>query len=421
MDQSQTQSYTVAPETLMRDFDALCDCGGRFVGTDSERMAVDLLMDTIGQEFGRAPDVFEVPYDGWRRIGQRLERLTPTPQDLDCHALVWSPQTPPGGLEAEVVDLGRGTPDDILRHAGQLAGRIALVRHEYMFSTETIHRRLKYDTVREHGAVGFLIASHLSGEKLVTGSSGRSRPDDIPAAAITLEGGESLATAGREFPRVRLIVEVENVPGQAESLILSLPGQSPEWVVLSAHIDGHPLAESAMDNATGLAAALAVARAMAPRMHEMTRGLRLCLFNLEEWALAGSGVYVDGLPDAERAAIAFNLNLDSVAGDARLTALTSGYRKIESFLQPIAQEAGIDLGFHEPLMRNSDHYHFARHGVPACRLVAGFNDPDSFLRYVLTPEDKRDKIDPQDLQRAADLALSIVAAACRAPSLDLRS
>ena len=155
-------------------------------------------------------------------------------------------------------------------------------------------------------------------------------------------------------------------------------------------------------------------------MAKMQRGLRVCLFNLEEWALTGSARYVDALSPAERNAIVLNVNLDSIAGAPRLTALTSGFAKIEDFLARIAEGAGTGLEFYRPLMRNSDHYNFARHGIPAFRLVAGFDDKESALRYVLTAEDRVDKVDRDDLARATALTAAIVLEACRIPSLNLR-
>ncbi|MCG8543589.1 MAG: M28 family peptidase [Alphaproteobacteria bacterium] len=405
---------------LWADFQAICHFGGRFVGSESEKAAVDWLKSRVAALTGQAPEPFAVAYDGWHRVSQRLERLTPKPELLDCHALVWSPSTPAGGLEAEVVDLGRGTLEEIEKRGDEIRGRIPLVRHEYMFATDTVHRRRKYDAARAAGAIGFLIASHLPGRLLVTGSSGRHRPEDVPAAGITLESANALAPADGQLPRVRLSIETGQREATAESLILDMPGQTPEWVVLSAHIDGHPLGQSAMDNATGLAVVLSVAAALAPHMPAMTRGLRLCLFNLEEWGLAGSAEYLDRMPADDRAAIALNINLDSVGGDRTLTALTSEFPKLESFLRDAASDVGVDLGFHLPTMRNSDHYNFARHGIPAFRLVAGFNDRESALRYVLTPSDTVAAVHQDELETAALLTAAVALRACSAPTLDLR-
>ena len=40
-------------------------------------------------------------------------------------------------------------------------------------------------------------------------------------------------------------------------------------------------------------------------------------------------------------------------------------------------------------MTNSDHANFAAHGIPAMRLLAGFDDPQSNLRHLLTGADTR--------------------------------
>ena len=71
-------------------------------------------------------------------------------------------------------------------------------------------------------------------------------------------------------------------------------------------------------------------------------------------------------------------------------------------------------------MANSDHYNFARIGVPAVRLVAGFGAPESNLRYLLTPADTRDKVAAVDLAAAARLTARLVEDACRTPELGLR-
>ena len=395
---------------LWRDFEAICDTGGRFAGTDSEARARDLLARRLAEVTGTAPVEAPVDYLGWSRGGACVEDAGG--QALPCVSLVRSPATP--GLRADLIDLGRGTEADFRAQAAAIPGNIVLVRHETMFATGTVHRRRKYDWAVDQGAAGFLIAGHLAGVGPVTGSSGATPERGIPAAGISAETAAALV--GRGGP-VRLVIEAEETPRRTANLILDLPGREPEWVVLSAHIDGHHLAESAMDNGTGLAAVLAVAAELAPVMGAMARGLRIALFTVEEWALAGSADYVDGLAEAERAAIKLNINLDSIAGSPNVTALTSGFVGLETWLGQRAGAHGHALGTYRPLMANSDHYNFARHGIPATRLVAGFDEPDSNLKYVLTPGDTRDKVSPDDLARATALTAALTADACRAESL----
>ena len=359
-----------------------------------------------------------VAYAGWSRGDAMLEQTNGSGAALPCVSLVRSPPTPAGGLVADIVDLGRGSDADFHARKDDIPGGIVLVRHEYMFATDTIHRRRKYQWAVEQGAAGFLIANHTPGGGPVTGSSGATPEKGIPAAGISAETATTLTRDGTA--PVRLVIETEEAPRETANLILDLPGKSAEWVVLSAHIDGHHLAESAMDNATGLAAALSITAALAPRTEKLARGLRIALFTIEEWALGGSEVYVDGLGEAERAAIKLNLNLDTIAGSSNLTALTSDFPKLLPWLNARAEAHGCALGTHRPVMANSDHFNFARHGIPATRLVAGFNEPSSDIRHVLTPGDTRDRVRDEDLRRATALAAALTLEACEAEILELR-
>lgn len=403
--------------TAWPDLQAICALGGRFAGTGSEARARDFLTRRLTELCGAAPIAQAVDYRGWTR-GETALEIGGT--RLPCVSLVRSPATPPEGLETEVVDLGRGAEEDFERCAAEIPGRIALVRHEYMFATGTVHRRRKYQWALERGAAGFLIASHLPGEMPVTGSSGAEPGCGIPAAGVSAETAARLSGDSGMFAKARLHVAAEERPARTENLLLDLPGRGPGWVVLCAHLDGHHLAASAMDNGTGLAVVLAVAGAMAPVCERFERGLRVACFTVEEWALAGSRRYVDGLSAAERGAIALVLNLDAVAGSPRLTALTSEFPAVEAFLLGAARSAGMALGVYRPLMANSDHYNFATQGIPATRLVAGFDERDSNLKYVLTRGDTLDKIAPQEIEHAARLAATLAVRACEAPELALR-
>jgi Zn-dependent M28 family amino/carboxypeptidase len=315
-------------------------------------------------------------------------------------------------VEAEVVDVGRGTTEDFDRVKSELKGRIALVRHEYPFAPGTIHRRIKYIRSRDEGAVGFMIANNLPDAGLVTGSSGMGEPHDIPAVGIGYGSAGALA-GGR--PRVRLDVHAERGRTQAANLVIDVPGREPEWVLLTAHYDGHDLAESALDNGTGAAAVIRIVELLARHGAGFRRGLRAILFTTEEWRLLGSQIYVDELGEAERRRIAMVVNLDTLAGSPRLSCLTSEFDDLDRFVDEVARAVGCELPVVPGLLRNSDHYNFARHGIPAMRLVAGFGEVNAQARYLLTSADTRDKVEPAELLAATRLAAELVWAALHHP------
>lgn len=396
----------LADPALPGEFAQLCDCGGRRAGTPSERAALVLLRRLGASATGRDAVVLPTPYAGWDAFEASLH-LVGAGRDvaLPCLPLLRSVSTPPGGLEAEVLPVGRGTEEEFAAAGGALRGRIALVRHEYMFAAGHVHRRRKYGWALERGAAGFLIEGPLPAAA-VAGSTGRGGEAGIPALGVSPEAAARLRPRSA-LARARIVLRAEERDAATETILFDVPGGGAGWVVLSAHLDGYDPAESAMDNASGVAAALAVARALAPHAARFRRGLRVALFSAEEWALTGSRTYVDGLPQGERDAIALNVNLDSVAGAGRLTALCSGFPALGGFVRDVSARAGLPVGVHLPLMENSDHANFAAHCIPALRLVAGFDEPGSNLRHVLTAADTRDKVAEAELRVAAVAAAAL--------------
>jgi aminopeptidase YwaD len=392
----------VANDTqLMADFHALCDCDGRFAGTEGEARAREYLaaqLPAIGPAHRET-----VAYLGWTRGPARIS-------GHDAAALVRSPATP--GLMAKLVDLGRGAPEDFSRAGDRVRGAIVLVRHEFMVGTGHLHRRKKYDAARAAGAAGFVIACHVPGAGPVTGSSGDGTPGHVPCAGVSYETGQALAA--RDGQAVTLEVGGSFAERTAENLFATLPGAGPELVVLSAHYDGHNLSESAIDNASGVACALAAARAF--RGVALPRGIELALFTIEEWALMGSRLHLAALSEAERARRVFNVNLDSVAGAEGLTVLTSGAPGMDAFIASTTPEVGTYGNF----MGNSDHANYLRAGIPAFRLCAGFDQPESAMRLLLTPQDNRGLVTEAQLRRAAATAARLVYAACTSATLPAR-
>lgn len=399
-------------ERLRVEFDAICACGGRRSGDPSERAAVALLAEMGEASTGVVARFESVEYQGWKAL--EAELTSSDGHQHAAHALVRSAETPKQGIEAEVIDLGRGTEEEFAAHEDEIPGRIVLVRHELMFAPGTIHRRFKISQAISRGAAGFLIAGPAHGH-VVAGSAASPGDLRIPALGIAPETADAFARNSTGRPRARIQIRTEESRATADNLIFDLPdGGGAELVVLSAHIDGHALAESAIDNASGLAVALECVRRALPHRGEWRRRLRLAFFNVEEWALTGSAMHVDRMSQVERASVALNVNLDSVIGGARLTALTSGFSEIEPFLLSASERADVPLALYRPLQMNSDHGNFARAGIPAFRLVAGFGEPDAAVRYVLTPLDRRGLADFAELERAADLAAEILLSALTA-------
>src|SRR5947199_6487925 len=111
--------------------------------------------------------------------------------------------------------------------------------------------------------------------------------------------------------------------------------------------------------------------------------------------------------EAARRSMVINLNLDAVGGACALTALTSGFERLDAWVKATAARADLPIATHLPLMANSDHANFAAHGIPAVRLIAGFDAPDSHLRLLLTAADTRDKVRAEELDAALVVASTL--------------
>lgn len=390
-----------ADPRLNADFESICGFGGRVQGTDSAARAFAWTLDRL-REMGPAVDE-PVRYVGWTCLRSELS--------LDGAALPHVPlfgsaATGAQGLELDVLDLGRGAPEDVTAAGDAARGRAVLLRHEYPFAPWTIHRRFKLAAAEAAGAAAALMVQPEPGIGPVSGGANGVA---MPCLGIGVEVARRIA--GR---RIRVALEAEAGPSVTPTLVLDLPGGGAGRVLLSAHLDGHPLGESAMDNATGVAAILALARAVAPDLGRCRHGLTVCVFGAEEWALSGSRAWLGGLEPARRDAMRFNLNLDSIAGHPRLTALTSGFPALGGFVRQATAAIGAEVGVHLPLIVNSDHANFAAHGIPALRLIAGFDAPEGALRHLLTGADTRALVPPGELKSATITAGAILWAALNA-------
>ncbi len=211
-------------------------------------------------------------------------------------------------------------------------------------------------------------------------------------AGIELEDAYKMAgTHGfRPVPlEATLSVELASTITQKTSrnVVGVLPGasQADEAVVYMAHWDhlgkhegeGDQIYNGAVDNATGVAGILEIAEAFANQAPRPERSVVFLAVTLEESGLLGSRYYVTH-PTFPLDKIAGVINLDamSVAGRSRDMVVTGiGNSELEDILAPIAAEQGrtlvgetaVESGFYF----RSDHFNFAKAGVPALYAKGG--------------------------------------------------
>ncbi|GAA2905772.1 hypothetical protein JOD62_000983 [Microbacterium keratanolyticum] len=392
---------------LGADFTAVCDTGGRVAGTDSETAAQSYLEGAaraLGGEYRE--QTFTVT---GLRSDEHGVSMVASGRELQSYPLLNCAQVDD---EFEVIDLGRGTPVDFEGARDRIPGKAVLVRHEFPFSTNHVHRGVKLELARTYGAAAFLIGNNQPGAGPVSGSGGAGEPGEMPAFGLSYDATSELSTALAFGPaRVRLFNRATPGEWTGRNIFVHFPGRTQEHVVLSAHIDGHGLAESAMDNGSGLATVLEVARRLGPLAADSERGLTLALFTFEEWALTGSAEYVASLNEAERSLIHCNVNVDTPVGYPRLFGLTAGHPRILELLRQASVVGGTPVHPIYAHTTNSDHANFLAAGIPAVRLIGGYNDDSAGSRLLLTAADTRHRVEPLDLKHGAIVTALVTLAA----------
>ena len=229
-----------------------------------------------------------------------------------------------------------------------------------------------------HGALALLLASPATPEptfalRAQKGVWGPPQPEDlldlpdVTAVALTHRDALALAALLRDRPRlqVRLHPAAEAAWRELRQPIASLGPADGEFVLLHGHIDGW--SPGVTDNATGCAALLEVARALA-QGPALRRGLRLALWTGHEVEEAsGSAAFVDRhWRELRRCAAHLNVDSPGCEGGERVVL----YRSLE--LRSVAQEVlgrfGVEVASELPLAKESDNS-FALAGVPGIGVV----------------------------------------------------
>jgi aminopeptidase YwaD len=399
---------------LYANLEALCDFGSRFAGTPGERQARDFILDRFSAYGLRNAHLDPFTYTGWRRGTCQAQLVAPRKRPLpSAQSLVYSPGTPEGGLRSEVVDVGAGSKEEFAAHQAEIAGRIVLASSASSPEGQRIHRREKYGRAVAAGAVGFLFANHLPGMLAPTGSLRGGHVAEIPGLGLSHEDGFALARHCRQGRAVvELHVHNESGPAEAWHVVGQVPGSKAgtaeeEIIVVGAHYDGHDIAQGAMDNASGVALVLELARTFGPLRGQLPRTLRFIAFATEELGVLGSTEYVKKHRQ-ELGAVGLMLNLDACVGSSPAVLMLNGFEELRSLLQGFAAGMRYQLNLDRRVVTASDNFPFVMQGIPAINLVRRGRDPRLGRGYGHTAADTLDKVSEVDLRESAMVAARLV-------------
>jgi len=404
----------LGPSPLQENLRRLTDeVGGRVTGSPEMAKAVEWAVTAFRAEgVDVHTEKFTLPIT-WSEGQTRLELLEPLKFPVRLAAVGWSPATPAGGIEANLLDIGYGSEQDFARAGGAVKGAILLAStdlgstwadlfNEYTQPPGVIARAVKA------GAAAILWMG--ARERLLLyrhTNTGDGTLDRIPQAVVAREDAMRLARTLAAYPgKVRVRFDMPNKiggPVEQENVIGEIRGRErpDEAVILGAHLDSWDLGTGALDNGCNAALVIEAARAIKATGLVPRRTIRFVLFSGEEQGMIGSWQY----------ALAHRAELDKLRG---VVVFDSGIGRVTGY--SLTGRADIEPGVREILKPldswdithhtlegdiGTDNWDFFLEGVPT--LVAE-QDEANYLPNYHAASDTFDKVDIRELKLNTALA-----------------
>jgi carboxypeptidase Q len=398
----------MGPSPMEENLRRLTDeIGGRVTGTPEMARAIEW-----GVAAFRAAGVevhtekYTLPLT-WSEGDTRLELLGPVKFLVRLKAEGWSPATPEGGIEANIIDVGYGNEDDFAKAAATIRGAILLVHtdigstwadlfNEYLRPPDIISRALKggASAILWTGARERLLlyrhTNSLAGEI-----------DRIPQAVLAREDAMRLARTIAAYPgKARAHLDMPNKIGgpiEQQNVVGEIRGyeKPDEIVILGAHLDSWELGTGALDNGCNSALVIEAARALKATGLLPRRTIRFVLFSGEEQGTIGSYEYVKahrGELDKIRAMINFDNGIGRVTGYS-----FGGRRDIEAGIRAVLKPLeswGVNNHTYDASF-GSDYFDFLLEGVPT---LDANQEEANYLPNYHAASDTLDKVDMRELK-----------------------
>jgi len=379
------------------------EVGPRLAGSPADAAATSWALAKMGElPFDRVWRE-EVTIPLWQRGEAHAAITSPFPQPLIVTALGFSPGTPAGGVEAEVVEfsdlaaLQAAEPQKLLGKIAFINRSMERMRDGSGYGPAVAARAKGAEIAAGKGAIAFLLRSvGTDSHRLPHTGMQQLSPDrlPIPAAALSVPDAEQLARALKRGPVSLSLFLGCRLLGEATTynVLGEILGREKGIVLLGAHLDSWDLGTGAVDDGAGVAIVLAAASLVA-KLGRPKNSVRVVLFAAEEIGIFGGRAYAEAHAD-ELSRHLVAAESDFGAGRIyRFDSALPGSAKapleaIAAALAPLGIErggkaqGGPDLG---PM---------AARGVPVVTLA---QDGSDYFDLHHTANDTLDKVDPKAL------------------------
>lgn len=368
----------------------------RFGGHPGEQEAADIIenaFESIGLE-----NVTQQYFDmlRWTRGDSELTVLDPVERSFDTIAL---PYSPAAEIEAELIDVGYGTPSEIEER--DVEGKIAIASTDSPEDQRFVHRMETFGHLVDGGAAAFIFANHIEGQLAPTGTLRFNERAEIPGLGVSYEAGAWLTDYAEQGGTARVRVEAEHDTGESQNVHGTLGPDSGEEILVIGHHDAHDIAEGAIDNGAGVATLVTAARLLADV--DLECRVRFATVGSEELGLIGSDVLAESLDlDRVRAVI----NTDGAASARNMVANTQSSEALGEVVNRVEEAGGESISVEPTVSPYSDHWRFLERNVPTVQL--GSESDDRGRGWGHTEADTRDKVDPEHITAHARLTALMV-------------
>ncbi|HEX2164220.1 MAG TPA: M20/M25/M40 family metallo-hydrolase [Thermoanaerobaculia bacterium] len=329
-------------------------------------------------------------------------------------AMTFSAPTPPGGLDAPLVDAGRGGDADFARLGAAARGAVALVETDPLVDLAGLFASyVEGVRIEERAFAAGVAALAFVGARdrgvLYRHNASRGPATDRPLFVVEREEGLRLLRLLRagEALSIHLEIEVESTPGfESVNVIGEIPGSAEpeEFVVLGAHLDSFDLGTGALDNGANVAMLIDLARQMRRLELRPRRTIRFALWNAEEIGLHGSWGYTRAhAAELDRHVMAASFDI----GTGRITGFFTGGRPevAAATARALAPVAGLGpfTQVDAPIV-GTDNFDFMMQGIG--NLVAN-QESASYGPNYHAETDTFDKVDQRQLRLNAAIAAAV--------------
>ena len=186
--------------------------------------------------------------------------------------------------------------------------------------------------------------------------------EDKKLLGININAKDAVKLIKNDAKEAKIVVSQNEYEGESRNVVLTLPGESEETVVFTAHYDSTSLSQGAYDNMSGSVGILAVAEHFAKAPHKRT--LKFVWCGSEERGLLGSKAYVEAHAD-ELEKVVLNINLDMIGCImGKFIACCTSEDKLVTYISYMADELGFPVKANQDVY-SSDSTPFADKGIPA--------------------------------------------------------